>query len=319
LVARNYSFLLARELKRTNTDGVLISSVRPGGPAGECKPSMQDEDTLVKVNDTPITNVESLIELTAKLTAGKTDPVPVVAVFERKAERYLAVVKVGIQELKDPGLEVSKAWLPVEAHVISREIAEQLHQPSLKGFYITRVYPGSTAEKAGLKAGDFIVAVDGEKLMASGAEYEDELSTLIRQYDIGKTVELSVLRDNTPIKFNVELVRSPRLEREMKKYRNNDFDFTARDVSFFDAADEQWNNAQHGALVEEVRTGSWAELASLYVGDLILEVDGAPVKNVDELRQKLEAIAAAKKSVVVMKVLRGIQTAYLEFEPNWKS
>ena len=69
----------------------------------------------------------------------------------------------------------------------------------MKGFYITRVYPGTTAEKAGLKPGDFITAVDGAKLSASDAEYEDELSSLIRQYDIGKTVELTVLRDKAEL------------------------------------------------------------------------------------------------------------------------
>jgi S1-C subfamily serine protease len=240
-------------------------------------------------------------------------------VFERKADRYLAVVRVGIEELKDPGLEVTKAWLPVETHVISREIAAQLGQPSLKGFYITRIYSNSSAEKAGLKPGDFILAMDGEKLTASGPENEDDLSTLIRQYDIGKTVELTVLRGKTEMKIPVELARSPRLQREMKKYRNDDFEFTARDVSFFDTAEEQWNNSQCGALVEDVKAGSWAELGSLYVGDLILEVDGQPVGNVDTLRRKMEEIATSKKNVVVMKVLRGIHTAYLEIEPNWKS
>jgi S1-C subfamily serine protease len=156
-------------------------------------------------------------------------------------------------------------------------------------------------------------------LTASGPEYEDELSTLIRQYDIGKTVELTVLRDKTQLKIPVELARSPRLEREMKKYRNDDFEFTARDVCFFDAADEQWSKEQNGALVEEVKPGSWAELASLYTGDLILEVDGRPVNNVNMLQKRLEEIATAKKGRVVMKVLRGIHTSYLELEPNWKN
>jgi S1-C subfamily serine protease len=208
--------------------------------------------------------------------------------------------------------------LPVETHVISREIAAQLGESSLKGFYITRVYPGSTADKAGLKLGDFIVAVDGEKLTASASEYEDELSTLIRQYDIGKTVELSVLRGKNELKVPVELARSPRLQREMKKYRNDNFEFTARDVSFFDAADEQWNNDQRGAMVEEVKPGSWAELGSLYPGDLILEVDGEPVENVETLRKRMEKVAATRKNVTVMKVLRGIHTSYLEIEPNWR-
>jgi serine protease Do len=259
------------------------------------------------------------VALTRKLTAGKTDPVPVITVFERKAERYLAVVRVGVEELKHPGLEVSKAWLPVETHVISREIAKLLGDPNLKGFYLTRVYPQSTAEKAGLKPGDFITAVDDEKLTASGAEYEDELSSLIRQYDVGKTVDLTVLRGQTHLKITVALERSPRMEREMKKYRNDDFEFTARDVGFFDSADEQWSDEQHGALVEEVKPGSWAEIASLLPGDLILEVDGQPVNNVDMLQKQMVNIAAAKKSRVVMKVLRGIHTSYLEMEPNWKS
>jgi len=114
-------------------------------------------------------------------------------------------------------------------------------------------------------------------------------------------------------------VRSPRLQREMKKYRNNDFEFTARNVSFFDAAEKQWDKDQQGALIEEVKPGSWAELANLYVGDLLVEVDGQPVANVDALRQAMDKIAAAKKPAVVMKVTRGIHSAYLEFEPDWKN
>ena len=319
LTVRNLSFLAAKEMKRAGQDGVLVTSVRPGGPAGEAKPSLDARDVIVAVEGRPVKNVQDLIEITRQLTEGKTEPVPVIATFERKADRYLAVVKVGLQELKDPGLEVTKAWLPIETHVISREIARQLGNPALKGFYITRVYPDTTADKAGLKPADFIVALDGEKLTASGPEHEDELSTLIRQYDVGKTVELTVLRDKKELKIPVELARSPRLKRELKKYRNDDFEFTARDVSFFDAAEEQWKSDQRGALVEDVKSGSWAELGSLYVGDLILEVDGESVENVDALRSKLEQIAVRKEDVVIVKVLRGIHTLFLELEPNWKN
>jgi serine protease Do len=319
MTVRNFSFLLAREMKRPNMEGVLVTSVRAGGPAGEAKPALERGDVLIEINGTPVKSVEDLADRTQKISQGKTEPVPVVATFERRAIRYLAVVRVGIQEEKDPGLEVTKAWLPVEERVISREIAQQLGKPDLKGFYLTRVYPESTADKAGLKPGDFITALDGEKLTASGSEHQDELDSLIRQYDVGKTVDLSVLRDMKPMKISVVLERSPRLRREMKKYRNDDFEFTARNVSFFDTAEEQWDKAQRGALVDEVKPGSWAELANLYAGDLIVEVDGQTVGNVDDLRQVMEKIAAAKKASVVMKVMRGIHSAFLEFEPNWKS
>jgi len=260
-----------------------------------------------------------LVELTRKLIAGKTEPVPTIVAFEREAKRYLTVVNVGIRELRDPGLEVTKAWLPVETHVISRDIARQLGKPELKGFYITLVYPDTSAAKAGLRPGDFITAIDEQKLTASGPEHEEELADLIRQYDIGATVQLSALREREPLKVAVELMRSPKLRREMKKYRNEDFEFTARNVAFFDRAEEQWSADQTGALVEEVKSGSWAELASLYTDDLIVEVDGHAVTDVDSLKKSMEEIGQAKKPVVIMKVLRGIHTAFLEFEPTWKN
>ena len=319
LTARNISTLMRREMKRANTDGVLVSTVRPGGPAGEAKPSLDTHDVILEVGGTTVKNLEDLIEITRKLTAGQTEPVPVIVTFERKSERFLTVVKVGLKDLKDPGLEVTKAWLPVETHVISRDIAKQLNQPALKGFYITRIYPETTAEKAGLKPGDFIVALDGDKLTASAQEHEDELATLVRQYDVGKTVELTVLRDQAEKKVSVVLERSPRLQREMKKYRNDNFDFTVRNICFFDAADEQWQRDQRGALVEDVKPGSWAELGGLGVGDLILEVDGQAMGDVDALRKQMEEIAAGKKPVVLMKVLRGVHTSYLELEPAWKN
>ena len=319
LTVRDLSFLMAKELKRTNQNGILVTSVRPGGPSGEAKPSLDMRDMLVEVNGTPVNNVKELVELTQKLTEGKQEPTPIIATFEREARRYLSVVKVGIQELRDPGLEVTKAWLPVETHVISRDIARQLGKPELKGFYITLVYPKSVAEKVGLKAGDFITAVDDEKLTASGPEHEEEFSALIRQYDIGATVQLTVLRDKKELKIPVELPRSPKLKREMKKYRNEDFEFTARDVAFFDVAEEQWPTGQRGALVEEVKSGSWAELGALSVEDLIVEIDGKKVEDVDSLKAAMESIAEKKKEFVVVKVVRGIHTAFLELEPAWKT
>ncbi len=318
LTGRDFSFLLAEEMKRKTLDGVLITSVNPGGPAGEARPPMQSQDVLVAVNGTPVHSVHDLVDLTRKLTKGKTDPVPVLAVFERKAVRYLAVVQVGEQELTDPGLEIAKAWLPVETEVISRSLAEQMGTPDLTGFYLTRVYPGTTAAKAGLKPGDFVLAVDQQKLTAADSGDEDELSALIRQYDIGTTVHLSVLRGHERMDVPVTLERSPRLAREMKKYRDHQFDFTARDVSFFDAAEQQWDPHQKGALVADVQPGSWAELGSLYVDDLIEQVDGHPIASSADLKTQMDRVKKTKPSKVIFKVLRGITTVYLELEPEWK-
>ena len=46
--------------------------------------------------------------------------------------------------------------------------------------------------------------------------------------------------------------------------------------------------------------------------------DGQPVKDVESLKGIMQRIATEKKAFVVMKVVRGIHTAYLELEPAWK-
>jgi len=317
LTARNLSGLMARELKRPNSDGVLVTSVRPGGPAGAAKPDFQPQDVMVQVNDQPIKSLRDLSDLTRQLTEWKKEPTPVLAAFERKGRRHVAVVRLGIRELEDPGLEATKAWLPIETQVISREIAAQINQKDIKGFYVTHVYRGHSGDKAGIKIGDLIVAVDDERLTANAPEHEEDLATLIRQYDPGTTVKLAIVRNKERRPVSVELERSPRLRREMKKYRNEDFEFVARDIAFHDRAEEQWAPDQTGVLVEDVKSGSWAELASLQDEDLIVEVDSQQVRNVDELRPIMEKIASAKKRFVVMKVMRGIHSRFLEFEPKW--
>jgi len=318
LTVQDISFLMARELRRENQDGVIITSVRPGGPAGDAKPALEEKDVVTAVGDTPVKNVEELKQLTADLTEGKTEPTPVLVQFERREQQLVTVVEVGIQELKDPGLEVKKAWLPVETQVITRDIARTLGDEALTGFRVTRIYPGSTAEKAGLLVGDLILAVDGMELEADAPEDYEELPVLIRQYKVGASAELSIKRNGETKTVPVELIAAPKLDREMKKYRDDSFEFTVRDITFFDRAREEWEEDKTGVLVEEIKSGSWAALGMLGVSDLIMEVNGDTVVDVDWFEQKMDAIATEKPKTVVFKVMRGIYTLFLQFEPQWE-
>jgi serine protease Do len=319
ITARNITFIIAKEMKRENTNGVLVTSVRPGGPTGDAKPNIQADDVIVKVNDTPITNMDDLRKATEAITAGKTEPTPALVTFERKEGSQLTVVRVGIKEMDDPGREVRKAWLPVDTQVLTREIAAQMGKPDLTGFRIIEVYPDDAAQKAGLQVGDIITAVDGERLTATQPEDYEELPTLIRQYKVGTTAELSVLRNGQDTKVPIQLTQEPPPEREMKKYHDEQFEFTARNITFFDKAKEKWSLEQQGVLVEEVTPGGWANIGQIYVGDLILDVAGTPVADVDSLEAKMHELAASKPSSVVIKVRRGIHTLYLELEPKWEN
>ncbi|MCH7958936.1 MAG: PDZ domain-containing protein [Candidatus Hydrogenedentes bacterium] len=320
ITARNLSKIMAKELKRDSPDGVLVTSVRPGGPAGEAKPGIKRNDVIVAVGGTPVRNLDDLREVTKALSNSQEDgPTPVLTAFERKTGSYLTVVKVGIRELKDPGLEVKKAWLPVQTQVITRDIAKALGDPELTGFRVTRVYDdeGEEGDAARLQSGDLIVAVDGEKLLASAPEHYEELNALIRSYRTGTVLEIDVIRDGTAFSISETLGRSPKLDREMKKYRDDNFEFTVRDVTFFDRADERWDADREGVLVDEVKSGSWGALGLLRTGDLILQVDGRSIPDVGAMEEAMGAVAEAQAEAVLLKILRGIYTIYIELEPKW--
>ncbi len=319
LTVRDLSFMIAKEMKRKSTEGVLVTSVRPGGPAGEAKPGLQKDDVIVSVGGKPVRSVRDLRTLTADLTKEASEPVPSLTGFERKTEQFVTVVKVGTSDLKDPGLEVRKAWLPVETQVITRDIAEALGPADLKGFRITSVYEGSTAAKAGLRPGDLILSVDGEKMTASAPEHNEELQALIRQYKVGNSVELGIRRGDKALNVPVELVIAPKITREMKKFRDDDFEFTVRDIAFFDKASEQWKEEQRGVLVDQVKPGGWAALGRLQPSDLIVEVDGKDIPDVEAMESAMTSLAKAQAKVVVFKILRGIHTLYIELEPKWES
>ena len=317
MTVRNISFLTSKEMKLDDRRGVLVTTVRQGGPCGEAKPPVQSQDILKLVGGKPVNNVADLIAATEALTKDKKAPVPTTVHFDRKTEHFLTVVKVGIQELEDPGLEARKAWLPVALQVITRDIADQLGTNSLTGVRITQVYTNSTAAAAGLKVGDLIIGLDGEKIPATQPGDEEVFTSRIRQYRVGDKPELSLRRDGQPVKLTVELARSPKLEREMKKFQDTDFEFSARDLSFFDRVHDDLPEDLPGVLVTEVKDGSWAAVGQLQANDIIQTVNGQPVTQIDMLETTMKSIVQQRPKFVVLRVVRGIHTRYLELEPSW--
>jgi serine protease Do len=315
--ARNISLMAAKEMKLKTRDGVIISSTREGGPADDAKPSLKEKVIITKVNDTSVNTVQDLIKITRDILKDKTDLVPVLVSYKDNTEERLTVVKIGIKELEDPGAEIKKAWLPLSFQVLTRELAEQLGLDGKKGVRVTQVYHKNSAEKAGIKVGDIILAIDGDEISASLPEDYEVLPTMIRQYKIGSTAELTIIRDKNEIKIPVELVPAPKQEREMPKYKDEKFDFTVRDITYMDVAKDDVKEGQTGVVVTEVKEGGWAALGLLGSDDLIVEADSTPITKIEDIENKMKEIQKNKPQHVTFKVLRGIHTLYLEFEPDW--
>jgi serine protease Do len=296
---------------------VRVRGLRAGGPADEATPSLRQDDVIVEVDGKATPTLKALEDILDRVARGKKETVPLLVGFERAGQRLLTVLEVGQAGLEDPGLEARKAWVPVSVQVLTRELAGKLDLGDARGVRITQVL-GGAASKAGLKVGDVITAVDGDPIEASQPSDSDLFATMIRQYKIGSSVQLSVIRDKAPQKIAVALETSPRLPREMKKYEDPNFEFRVRDIATADRLEEGLDPDDRGVLVDTVREGGWAALAHVAVGDLLLAIDGQPVADVEAVQAKMTSIAAAKPASVVFRVKRGIRTFFVELQGSWK-
>jgi serine protease Do len=306
----------AKELRRATRDGARVRGVRPGGPAAEGRPPLEPDDIVLEIDGKPVANAAALTAAVDDLTKGRGEPVSILVSFERGRGRMLTVLEIGRQGLEDPGLETRKAWIPVSVQVLMPAVAERVGLAGRTGMRITRVL-GPSAEAAGLRVGDVVTAVDDVAIEASQPSDEELFATMIRQYRIGATAVLTVFRDGVPRRIPVTLDPSPRLAREMKKYEDPNFEFRVRDLTAVDGIERPALEGQRGVLVEAVREGGWAALAHLADGDVVFEIDGSAVADVEAVKATMERIAEQKPAAVVLTVRRGIRTLFVELQGGW--
>jgi serine protease Do len=186
--------------------------------------------------------------------------------------------------------DVVRGWFGVTLYPVEKMDREH-------GVLLADVQPGGPAAKAGLEAGDVVLALDGQ---AADAVYFEEIPVLYKRladYVPGAKVLVTLLRGAEPKHITVEAARmEPYLadERELK-----DLGLTARDITGPMALLRRYPSAD-GVLVTGVRPGLPAEAAKpgINSGDVILAFDGEPVKDFDGLRAAAQK-AGKKEGLVV--------------------
>ena len=103
-----------------------------------------------------------------------------------------ATAKNVIAQLKDNG-HVTRGWLGVQIQPVTSEVADALGLKQAAGALVTEPQSGSPAAKAGVKAGDVIVSIDGTAIKDSR-----ELAQKIGTMSPGSSVRLGVIRDGKP-------------------------------------------------------------------------------------------------------------------------
>ncbi len=317
MTARDFTLMSAINAERDSLDGVIVHSLRPGSPCSDAKPKIRPGDIITEVGGKPVANVGELQEMTADIVEGQDEPVPTIVGFDRGSEKLLTVVRVGREPERDKPTRARKAWLAVGTQVLTRDLAEALGLEGTKGFRVTQVYEGYGPDKAGLKVGDLLVKLDGMVINASQPEDADVLTHLIRQYRVGSEVELGIIRGKKRDKVTVTLDRRPPSASEFRRYKDEDFEFAARNLSHEDIVSKKMEKDAVGVLVESVARAGWADLAGVRAGDVILTVDNKPVTDVGDLEKVLDAARKAQSRRVVFFVKRGIRTGFLVLEPDW--
>ncbi len=189
--------------------------------------------------------------------------------------------------------EIRRGLLGVNFDNIDREIAKTLDLDVEGGALITRVFPESAAEKAGLKVGDIIVAVN-DKTITSGTELRNTIG-LMRSGDV---VGLRYLRDNKLQTTSAELGQ---LEDQLLAGENIHPGLSG--ASFARSS----TSSDSGVEVSAVEEGSAAAQRGLRSGDVIKEVNRVPVRDLRGLQTR-----AQSSRILFLLIQRGERSLMLQ-------
>ncbi len=164
------------------------------------------------------------------------------------------------------------------------------------GIVINGVEPGSPAERAGLKRGDVILAVDGKPIHGG-----DELVSIISDTDIGKKLRLEYLRDGKRGTADVEVGDRNKIVADQGGAREEENEETPDDGSGAGAlgisvknltreqaqeiTDQLHLDTREGVLVTDVQSGSFAADLLVQRGDIILSINHKPVTSVEDFNK----------------------------------
>lgn len=214
--------------------------------------------------------------------------------------------------------QVKRGWLGVSLQALDEHTAEYLHVSGKAGVYITRVMKGSPAERAGILGEDVLIELDGRPLDVTRPEDLPVFSRMMRRKKPGEKVEFTLIREGKQRKLSVELGESPTSQRDAEKYKSAPLGMTIRELVLDDVLDQNLSDEEKGVVVQLAESGGAAEIAELYPGDVIRQLDGKPVESVGQFKEVYNALAAERKEEFLLLVLRGgIETKFLRLKPDW--
>lgn len=199
--------------------------------------------------------------------------------------------------------KVTRGWLGVVVQKITPELREKLNLKDERGALVADVTPGSPAEKAGIKRGDVIVAFDGKEIKDT-----NDLPYAVASTPVGKSANVEVIRKGQKKSLQVKIgeMKEQREAQDSDKPRPT-LGMTVEEITpelakTFGLAESS------GLVIVQVPENSPASEAGLMQGDVLLEIDQAPVKDLGSFQKKTEGYQ--KGDMVLLLIKRQSATLY---------
>jgi serine protease Do len=217
-----------------------------------------------------------------------------------------------MEQLIEKG-EVVRGFLGVVMQDVDPLLAESFDLPDTDGALIADVMPDSPADKAGIKEGDFIVSIDGEKITNS-----DDLRMTIADLAPGQEVEIEFYRDGELMEAEVELIAQPEelagpahriLDRELAEDYGLEVETLTEDM----AERLGYQSDVEGVVITKISPFSEAAEQGLTAGMVITHVGEEVVVTAEEFADALED---ADEQGVRLRVVTPRATKYVFITPS---
>jgi len=192
--------------------------------------------------------------------------------------------------------KVVYGFLGVAIQDLTPALAESFKLKGVTGVLVSDVTKGSAAEKAGVKAGDVVIEMEGRPLKRAA-----DLRERIAMKGPGTQVELIVLRDGKKRTLTATLQERPTGEEvvETRATTTEKLGLTVSNLTN-ELAKQFGLEGLKGVVVTDVEQGSAAALAGIQPGSLIQEVNRKPVENTNEFNEEIEK--SLKEGKVLLRV-----------------
>lgn len=214
-----------------------------------------------------------------------------------------------IDQLKD-NKKVSRGWIGVTIQDVDENTARALGLGKPRGAIVGSVQAGEPADKAGVKAGDIILTVNGQEIADSS-----QLLRTIAALKPGETAKLVVWRNGQ--NKSISLTLGERTAEHLNAQRGQDsprdngkalaaagLGLNVRPVNS-DEARALRQERPAGLMVVAVENGKPAAEADIRTGDVILSANLQPVNAASELSRIVEEDGKSRGAVLLQVMRRG--------------